>query len=115
MRSRMKTVRDNHDRRVVLEVWVMWKQKYRFAAADQIYYRQLLSRFLRAWKGRKDQLNQLQHTGGQLISLRERSQVEKCWTLWRHTMQLRHSENVMRERVGLRIMSNTVYAWKRRL
>ena len=115
MRARMKTVRDNHDRRLVLDVWVTWKQRYRLETADQIYYRQLLSRVLRVWKARKDGLHQLHEVSGQLISLREQSQVERCWLLWRRAMQLRHAENVMRERVGLRIMTNAIYAWKRRL
>ncbi|KAJ3519427.1 hypothetical protein NM688_g9302 [Phlebia brevispora] len=115
MRARMKTVRDNHDARLKQDAWMVWKQKYHVVAADRNYCRRLLLRFFSAWKGRKSRLDQLQVRGEDLISLRERSQMERCWALWRHAIQLRQTENIVAGRVDLRILSDALDTWKRRL
>lgn len=115
MRARMKTVRDNHDRRLKEDVWSVWREKHRSNAADQAYSRRLVMRLYGRWKGKMDRLGSLDRAGNHLLKAREADQVKRCWGLWLRAVEIRKAKHTMAERVDLRILSNAVDTWKSRL
>ncbi|KAI0341741.1 hypothetical protein BDW22DRAFT_1485199 [Trametopsis cervina] len=115
MRMRMKTVRDNRDLKLKKDAWAKWRQSYRSHISEQHYSEKLVLRFYDMWRRRLAQLSRLEVAAIQLSKTKEKSQRERCWDLWRRAMDMRKAERTMKERVGLRILSNVIDVWKKRM
>ncbi|KAI0093593.1 hypothetical protein BDY19DRAFT_989156 [Irpex rosettiformis] len=115
MRMRMKTVHDRHEMKLKKDAWAKWRQLHRSRIAAQQYSQKLVLRLYNRWKTKLVALDRLENAAGQLIARRGKAQKERCWEMWKREMGVRNAERDMAERVGLRILSNAMGVWKRRL
>lgn len=115
MRARMKIVRDHHDLKLKKDAWAKWRQSYRSHISEQHYSEKLVLRFYTKWRTKLVHLDRIENAGDQLVKSRGKTQVERCWSLWKRAMDMRKTERAMAERVGLRILASAVDLWKRRL
>ncbi|GBE82341.1 hypothetical protein SCP_0407250 [Sparassis crispa] len=115
MRAKMKTVRENHETKLVKDAWAKWRQSYQSHLSGQQYSEKLVIRFLRRWKLRLGSLDQLDAAADHFIYAKEVEQVSKCWDMWRCTMEVRKAERTITERVGLRVMGDVMDVWRGRL
>ena len=82
MRSRMKMVRDNHEQKLVQDVWARWRQGYQLHLSDQHFAEKLVYRFFNRWRCRLAELEQLDAAGDHFISIRESMSMERSWHVW---------------------------------
>lgn len=115
MRARMKTVRDHRDLKLKKDAWAKWRQSHRSHLAEQHYSEKLVLRFYTKWRKKLGKLDRLDNAGDQLARSRGSSQVEKCWILWKHAMEMKKAERATTERVGLRILTTAIDMWRKRL
>ncbi|KAI0693271.1 hypothetical protein BC835DRAFT_1354288 [Cytidiella melzeri] len=115
MRMRMKTVRDRHDMKLKKDAWAKWRQSYRSHISEQHYSQKLVLRLYQKWRMKSVKVDRLEGAADQFVAARMKLQKERCWDLWRRSIEMRKAEAAMAERVGLRILSNVMDAWKSRM
>jgi protein SFI1 len=74
-----------------------------------------LTRFLSRWKGRLAEVDEVEDAGENLAQVFDSRRVTKFWNAWRRTGVLRATESLLTERVNLRVMSDTMAVWKKRM
>ncbi|THH32104.1 hypothetical protein EUX98_g2082 [Antrodiella citrinella] len=115
MRSRMKLVKDNHERNIVHDVWAKWKQGHQTHLSDQHFTTKLAIRFLTRWRTRLTGLDQLDAAGEHFVSVKESMTMERSWHVWRGAMHMTRTERTMADRVTLRVLSTAMQVWKNRM
>ncbi|KAH9951317.1 Sfi1 spindle body protein-domain-containing protein [Amylocystis lapponica] len=115
MRAKMKTVRDARDVKLRRDAWAKWRQAHRAHLAAQHCAQQLVRRAMRRWRARVAALDGLDAAAEHFVYAKEERAVERCWDMWRRALEMQRAEKVMAERVGLRVMSEVVEVWKKRL
>ena len=115
MRSRMKIVRFNREKTQKNDAWAKWRRLHQSRLSTQIYSRHLISRFFSRWKGRLVAVDAAEDAGGALAQAFDNRRVSKLWHVWRRAGVLRATESLLTERVNLRVMSDAVATWKKRM
>ncbi|TCD64438.1 hypothetical protein EIP91_004083 [Steccherinum ochraceum] len=115
MRSRMKMVRENHERGLLLDAWTTWKQEYQGHMSDQHFSGKLVVKFFTKWRSRLVSLDQLDAASEHFVSIRESMALERSWQVWRHSMHVVKTERTMADRVALRMLSEAMAVWKNRM
>lgn len=115
MRSRMKTVRENHERKLLLDAWTTWRQGHQGHMSDRHFSAKLTARSLTKWRTRLVSLDQLDAAGEHFISIRESMALERSWQVWRHSMHVVKTERTMADRVTLRMLFEAMTVWKKRM
>ncbi|RPD79963.1 hypothetical protein L226DRAFT_550172 [Lentinus tigrinus ALCF2SS1-7] len=115
MRARMKAVRERDELRLKRELWARWRQVYLSHVSEQQFSRKITARFLNRWKDKLRQLDELDAAAEHFVYVREEKVVDRYWESWRRALDLRRAEKIMKERVGLRLMSNGMDTWRRQL
>jgi protein SFI1 len=115
MRSRMKVVRLNREKKLKNDAWDIWRQLYQSRLSTQHYSKHLLSRFFSRWKRRLEGVDAIEDAGEALAHVFDNRRVSKFWRAWKRASTLRATENLLVERVDLRVMSDAVAMWKKRM
>lgn len=115
MRSRMKVVRLNREKKLKNDAWARWGQLYQSRLSAQYYSKHLLARFFSRWKGRLAGVDAVEDIGEALVQVHDSRRVSKFWHAWRRASALRATENLLTERVILRVLNDAMVMWKKRM
>ena len=115
MRSRMKVVRLNRERKLKNDAWAKWRQLYQSRLSTQHYSKQLLARSFSRWKGRLAEVDEVEDAGENLAQVFDSRRASKFWHIWRKASALRTTESLLVERVNLRVMNDAITVWKKRM
>lgn len=58
-------------------------------------------------------MHQLEEAGNEFLMVTEGKAGERCWGHWRRAVEIRSSERIILERVGLRVMGEVMDIWNR--
>jgi protein SFI1 len=115
MRSRMKVVRLNREKKLKNDAWAKWRQLYQSRLSAQHYSSYLLTRFFSRWRRRLAGVDEVEDAGENLALTFDNRRMSKFWDIWRRTSALRATESLLVERVNLRVMNDAVAVWKKRM
>ena len=115
MRTRMKVVRLNREKKLKNDAWTKWGQLHQSRRTAQHYSKRLLARFFSRWKGRLAGVDAVEDIGETLVQVHDSRRVSKFWHTWRRASALRATENLLAERVILRVMNDAMAMWKKRM
>ena len=115
MRSRMKVVRLNREKKLKNDAWAKWRQLYRSRLSAQHYSKHLLTQFFSRWRRRLAGVDAVEDTGETLVQTFDSRRVSKFWHIWRRASTLRTAESLLAERVNLRVMNDAMTVWKKRM
>ena len=115
MRSRMKVVRLNREKKLKNDAWAKWRQLYQSQLSAQHYSKYLLTRFFSRWRRRLAGVDEVENAGENLALVFDSRRVSKFWHIWRKVSALRATEGLLVERVNLRVMNDAVTVWKKRM
>ena len=115
MRSRMKVVRLNREKKLKNDAWAKWRHLYQSRLSAQHYSKHLLTRFFSRWRGRLAGVDDVEDAGENLALVFDSRRVSKFWHMWRRASTLRATESLLVERVNLRVMNDAMAVWKKRM
>jgi len=115
MRSRMKVVRLNREKKLKNDAWVKWRQLYQFRLSAQHHSKHLLARSFSRWRGRLAGLDAVEDVGETLAQVYDGRRVSKFWHIWRRASVLRATGSLLAESVILRIVNDAMAVWKSRM
>ncbi|OBZ75311.1 hypothetical protein A0H81_04427 [Grifola frondosa] len=115
MRSRMREVREKRELKLKKDAWAKWRQSYRSHLSEQHYSERLVLRFLKRWQAKVHRLDELDAAAEHFMYAKEEAQIEQCWNMWQHAMDMRRAEKEMKARVALRVMAEAMVVWKKRI
>jgi protein SFI1 len=115
MRSRMKLVRGKRENRLRKDAWAKWRQSYQSHLSVHRYNEQLVLRIYIRWKTRLSEVEQQEAVADEFLCRVERGEVERCWQFWRKASDIAAAEQVILERVGLRVMGEVLDVWRKRM
>jgi len=115
MRSRMKVVRLNREKKLKNDAWAKWRQLYRSRLSTQHYSKHLLARYFSRWKRRLAGVDAVEDAGESLARVFDNQRLSKFWHIWRRASALRATESLLAERVDLRVMNDAMTVWKKRM
>ena len=115
MRSRMKVIRLNREKKLKNGAWGAWRKLHQHRLSTQHYSKHLLGLFFSRWKGRLEGVDVIEDAGETLAHVFDNRRVIKFWHTWKRASALRVTESLLVERVDLRVMSDTMAKWKKRM
>ncbi|KAF7363393.1 hypothetical protein MSAN_00995000 [Mycena sanguinolenta] len=108
LRSRMKTVRDKRELKLVTEAMTKWRQVYQTHSSDRHYARSLVLRYYGLWRKRLAHVDQLDDAADGLSRGIEGRILENFWYRWRHASQVQLAYRVVADNVGLRVKTEAM-------
>jgi len=115
MRSRMKIVRLNREKKLKNDAWAKWRQLYQSRLSAQYYSKHLLARLFSQWRSRLAGVDAVDDAGENWAQVLDGRKLSKFWHVWRRASALRTTEGLLAERVNLRVMSGAITVWKKRM
>jgi len=115
MRSRMKVVRLNREKKLKHDAWAKWRQLHQSRLSTQHDSKHLLTRFFSLWRERLARVDAVEDAGETLVQVFGSRRVSKFWHAWRRASGLRSTESLLAERVDLRVMNDAMTVWKKRM
>ncbi|KAG5646652.1 hypothetical protein DXG03_002642 [Asterophora parasitica] len=115
MRQKMKTVREKRERTLRKDAWAKWRQSYRSHLSGKHYAENLVHHFYFCWKTRLSAIEELEDAADHAFQASQERVADKYWNQWRNARELRNSERIMAERIGLRLMGETMSIWQKRV
>ncbi|KAH9027675.1 hypothetical protein EDB84DRAFT_1589036 [Lactarius hengduanensis] len=114
MRTRMQTVRSLRDAALRRDAWAHWRRLYQSRVLQQRVEVRLVERCLVQWKGKLRETEVLKGRADEFAATKEGKVVDRCWDSWRRAAELKSTERVIAERVGARIVRESVVSWRQR-
>ena len=111
----MKVVRLNREKKLKNDAWGIWRQAYQSRLSTQHYSKHLLHRFFSRWKRRLEGVDAIEDAGEALAHVFDSRRMSRFWHAWKRASMLRATESLLVERVDLRVMSDALGMWKRRM
>ncbi|KAI9446235.1 hypothetical protein H4582DRAFT_2069571 [Lactarius indigo] len=99
MRTRMQTVRSLRDAALRRDTWAHWRR---------LYQSRLLQQRVERWRGKLRETEALKGRADEFAAMKEGKVVDRCWDSWRRAAELKSAERVISERVGARIVRESV-------
>ncbi|KAF7322935.1 CTLH domain-containing protein [Mycena chlorophos] len=115
MRARMKLVQDKQRKRLLGDMYQIWRRAYSIRVAEKYDARSLVTRCFGQWKQRLKDLDDLDERADDYSHQLNWETQERLWFHWRHAAYMRRAYRVIAEGVGLRIMTEAFDVWKARL
>ena len=115
MRSRMKVVRLNREKKLKNDAWAKWRQLYQSQLSARHYSKHLLTRYFSQWRRRLAGVDAVEDAGETLAQVHESRRLSKFWHMWKRAGALRVTESLLAERVNLRVMNDAMTVWKKRM
>ncbi|KAF8268883.1 hypothetical protein EI94DRAFT_1799925 [Lactarius quietus] len=114
MRTRMQTVRSLRDAALRRDAWAHWRRLYQSRLLQQRVEVRLVERCLVRWRNRLRETEALKGRADEYVVMKEGQVVDRCWDSWRRTTELKIAERTIAERVGARIVRESVVLWRQR-
>lgn len=114
MRTRMHTVRSLRDAALRRDAWAHWHRLYQSRLLEQRVEVRLVERCLVRWRSKLRETEALKGRADEFVAMKEGRDVDRCWDLWRRTAELKSAERIIAERVGARIVKESVVLWRQR-
>jgi protein SFI1 len=114
MRMRMHTVRSLHDAALRGDAWARWRRLYQSRLLQQRVEVRLVERCLVRWRGKLRETEALKGRADEFAAMTEGKVVDRCWDSWRRAAELKCAERIIAERVGARIVRESVVFWRQR-
>ncbi|KAG6911480.1 hypothetical protein DXG01_014554 [Tephrocybe rancida] len=115
MRQKMKIIREQREHKLCKDALAKWRQSYRSHISGQHYVERLVYRLYKRWKTRLSTINELELAAGDAFQASQEKIFLRCWDRWRIATDMRVSERVMAERIGLRLMSDSMSVWQKNM
>ncbi|KAJ6502601.1 hypothetical protein C8R45DRAFT_977175 [Mycena sanguinolenta] len=115
LRSRMKTVRDKREFKLMKEAMTKWKQVYQTHSSDWHYARSLVLRYYGLWRKKLAHIDQLDDAADGLSRVIEGGILEDFWYRWRHASQVQLAYRVVADNVGLRVKTEVMDIWRKQV
>ena len=115
MRSRMKVVRLNREKKLKKDAWAKWRQLYQSRLSAQHYSKHLLAQYFSQWRKRLAGVDAVEEAGETLTHVHDSRRVSKFWYMWKKASVLRATESLLAERVDLRVMNDAMTTWRNRM
>jgi protein SFI1 len=115
MRTRMQTVRSLRDAALRRDAWAHWRRLYQSRLLQQRVEVRLVERCLVRWKGKLRETEALKGRADEFAAMKEGNVVDRCWDSWRRAAELKSAERIIAERVGARIVRESVVFWRQRM
>ncbi|KAG6903226.1 hypothetical protein C0995_002769 [Termitomyces sp. Mi166 len=115
MRQKMKTIRERRGLKLCKDAWAKWRKSYCSHMSGHRYAEQLVHRFYNRWKKRLSTINQFELIADDAFRASEGRAVLRYWDRWRTARQLRSSEQIMFERIDLRLMRDAMSIWQKNM
>ena len=74
----------------------------------------LVERCFERWKDRMREMDAIKERADQVVVAREGNVVVRCWDSWVRAAELRSAEREVSERVGARVVGESMAFWRRR-
>jgi len=114
MRVRMHTVRSLREAALRRDAWARWRQLYQSRLMQQRFAVCLVERCFERWKDRMREMDAIKERADQVVVAREGNVVVRCWDSWVRAAELRSAEREVSERVGARVVGESMAFWRRR-
>ncbi|KAJ3521872.1 hypothetical protein NMY22_g12132 [Coprinellus aureogranulatus] len=115
MRNKMRTIRHNHETRLIKDAWCRWRAATQAKLVYQSYLDRLLARTYTAWKNRMNKILELNIVAEDFSQNGGSALVKSSWRQWRTVVQYRSAYATMRRRVDLRILDGALRSWRLQL
>lgn len=115
MRGKMRLVRAGADKRILKEVWAVWRERAEGAQAERIYTHSLLARTFGRWRGKLGALDALDARADAFASQTGKGALVRAWDTWRKQRVLRVKEDAVKALVGRRVLREVMIAWRARM
>jgi protein SFI1 len=115
MRMRMQTVRSLRESALRRDVWAHWRQLYQSRLLQQRLAGHLIERCFERWKGQLREMISMKRRADEFVVARQGEVVVRCWDSWRRTAELRGAERAIAERVGARVVRESMAFWYQRM
>ncbi|KAJ7273658.1 hypothetical protein B0H12DRAFT_1090432 [Mycena haematopus] len=115
LRSRMKTVRDKREFKLVKDAMKKWRQYYQTHSADRHYTRSLVMRYYGLWRKRLAHTDHLDDVADGLSRVFEGGILETFWYRWKHASQLQLAYRIVTDSVGLRVKTEVMDVWRKQM
>jgi protein SFI1 len=66
------------------------------------------------WRSKLHEMEALQGRADEFVVMKEGRVVDRCWDEWRRTTELRSAERIIAEKVGARVVRESVVLWRQR-
>ena len=114
MRMRMQTVRSLREAALRRDAWARWRQLYQSRLMQQRFAVSLVERYFERWKDRLQEMDAMKARADQVVVAREGNVVVRCWDSWVRAAELRSAEREVSERVGARVVRESMAFWRLR-
>ena len=114
MRTRMHTVRSLRDAALRRDAWAHWRRLYQSRLLQQRIEVRLVERSLVRWRSKLRETETLKGRADEFVAMMEGRVVDRCWDSWRRAAELKGAERIIAERVGARIVRESVVLWRQR-
>ncbi|KAG6854332.1 hypothetical protein C0991_008227 [Blastosporella zonata] len=115
MRQKMKTIREKREHKLCKDAWAKWRQQYRSHLADHHYIEHFAHRFFERWKQQLSTISQFEMIADDAFQVFQERKMEYYLDRWRTAKAIRVSEQVISERIGLRLMHGTMTVWRKNM
>ncbi|KAI0302238.1 Sfi1 spindle body protein-domain-containing protein [Russula brevipes] len=114
MRVRMQTVRSLREAALRRDAWARWRQLYQSRLMQQRFAVRLVEGCFKRWKDRLWETDAMKGRADQLVVARQGGAVVRCWDSWVRAAELRRAERDVAERVGARVVRDSMVFWRQR-
>jgi protein SFI1 len=114
MRMRMQTVRSLREAALRRDAWARWRQLYQSRLLQQRFAVRIVGRCFERWKSKLRETDVMRRRADEVVAAREGEAVGRCWDSWRRAAGLRSAERAIAERVGARMVRESVAFWRQR-
>ena len=114
MRVRMHTVRSLREAALRRDAWARWRQLYQSRLMRQRFAVRLVERCFERWKDRLREMDAMKPQADQVVVARDGKAVVRCWDSWVRAAEMRSAEREVSERVGARVVRESMAFWRQR-
>jgi len=114
MRVRMQTVRSLREAALRSDAWARWRQLYQSRLMQQRFEVRLVECYFKRWRERLRGMDGMGGRADRVVVAREAKVVGRCWDAWVKAAELRSAERDVAERVGARVVRDSMALWRQR-
>ncbi|KAG2041676.1 hypothetical protein BDR03DRAFT_1072733 [Suillus americanus] len=113
MRTKMKTVRERHETKLVKYAWAKWQQSHRSLLNELQYNERMVARFFLRWKNSLLKLDHMDSAADEFSQRIKGSAAHRAWKHWKKAMAARDAGKTVAHKAALRIKGMVMDLWKK--
>ncbi|KAG1877928.1 hypothetical protein DFJ58DRAFT_902864 [Suillus subalutaceus] len=113
MRTKMKTVRERHETKLVKYAWTKWQQSHRSLLNELQYNERIVARFFLRWKNSLLKLDRMDSAADEFSQRIKGSAAHRAWKHWKKAMAARDAGKTVAHKAALRIKGMVMDLWKK--